>query len=143
MRVNRLDFVRVLKIVKSIDAEAVKFLEDGKFSVLAGTASILYGKGLSLGRPLGFGNVDKLLKLLEQFPDIEVNINFEDNKVVISGGKSLVYWYRLTGVEHIRNDILEEKIVEIQDGEWVEGMFGIEELMEIKKLLPEIGRAHV
>ena len=138
MRVNRLDFVRVLKIVKSIDAESVKFSEDGSFSVLAGTASILYGKGLNIGRKIGFGNVDKVIKLLEQFPDIEVNIDFEDNKLVISGGKSLVYWYRLTAPEHIKNDLLIEKINEIQTGEWLEGTFGIEELMEIKKLLPAL-----
>ena len=138
MRVNRLDMIRVLKIVKSIDAESVKFEEDGKFSVLAGTAGILYGKGLNLGRKLGLGNVDKLMKLLEQFPDIEVNVNFEDSKVVISGGKSLVYWYRLTAPEHIKNDIIPEKVAVINQGEWIEGTFGIEELMEIKKLLPAL-----
>jgi len=138
VRINRLDFIRVLKIAKSIDAEEVKFEEDGKFSILSGTSGILFGKGLDLGRKLGIGKIDKLIKLFEQFPDIEVNVNFEENKMVISGGKSLVYWYRLTGVEHIKNDMFEEKIQDIMKGEWVEGVFGIEDLMEIKKLLPAL-----
>jgi len=134
MKINRLDLIRVLKIVKSVEVNEVKFDEEGNFSILSGTSGILFGKGLRLGRKLGIGDVDKLMSMLGQFPDIEVNVDFEDGKMQISGGKSLVYGYRLTGMEYIKNDVLPEKIEENLKGDWSEGDFGIEELQEIKKL---------
>jgi hypothetical protein len=49
-----------------------------------------------------------------------------------------VFWYRLTDPEHIKNDLLAEKIAEVEGGEWIEGVYSIEALMEIKKLLPAL-----
>jgi hypothetical protein len=117
-----------------VEVNEVKFDEEGNFSILSGTSGILFGKGLGLGRKLGIGDVDKLLGMLGNLSDIEVNVDFEDGKMQISGGKSLVYGYRLTGLEYIKNDILDEKVKENLLGEWSEGDFGIEELQEIKKL---------
>ena len=142
MKVNRYDWVRVLKVVRSVGVNEVKFDEEGNFGVGSGGANLLFGKGLALGRKISLLDVDKLIGMLDSFSDIEVVVEFDNSKMIISGGKELVFGYRL-GRWDIVNSESRDVLEEVSKGDWKSKEFQYEDLQEVKKLIGILGEEKI
>jgi len=134
MKVNRLDWLRVLKIVKSVGANEVKFDEQGRFSAVGGDGSmLLFGQGLSLYKEIALMDVDMLIKMLDAFVDAEINVEIKDSKLML-GSEGLVFGYRLALPEVVESIPLEKK-EELLKGQWVEQSFYYEQVVPVNDLI--------
>ena len=138
MVVNRLDFLRVLKIVKSVGVNEVKFDEQGRFSVLSPDNVFLKGKGLSFGRKLAFMDISMLEKMLDTFSLLEVNIEFDKNLMLITGG-GMKFGYRLADYDIVES-VPDENFRKVESlPGWISQLIDFERLKSMKKLIDKLG----
>lgn len=136
MVINRLDLIRVLKIVKSSGQNEVKFEEDGSFGIAyTDGCGLLFGKGLKFGKKIALLDIDMLIKMLDSFTAMEVNVEIDDtNRMSIAGG-DVRYGYRLADWDLVEG--IEQKYAEKmeQGWNWVNGVLQFEDLNRIRKLV--------
>ena len=133
MKINKLDLLRLVRVVKSTGLNEVKIDEAGKFgTVSADGGMFLFGKGISLGKKVGFLDLTVLQSMLNAIPTNDIVIDFQEPKMVITGS-NLIFGYRLGSTDLIAG-YGEDKLAEFEKGDWATGTFMFEELSNIKNL---------
>ena len=139
MLVNRADFLRVLRVVKSVEVNEVKFDVEGKFGISAKDGcSLLFGKGVELGQEVGFMDVLTLEKMLNGLRESEVNVELKEGMMTLAGEK-MVFGYRLGQVELIEG-YPQSKMEEFnKTGMENVGEFVYEDLARVNGLIKTLG----
>jgi len=143
MKVNRVDFLRGLKLAKSMGISEVKFDEQGNFGVASSDgASLLFGKGLVLGCKLAILELEVLVKMLDSFSQAEVMLDVAEGVLKISGGE-VRYGYRLANWDLVDGQEISKKADIDKDWQWNSGKLVYEDFVKIKKLISALGVAKV
>ena len=140
MIVNKVDAVRMLHLVQSVGQTEVVIREDGSFGVTGiEGSSMLIGKGVSFGTEVGLLDISQVLKILDTFTPLEVNVVVDKGFLVFTGG-DIKYSCRLADVTLIDSLSPEQLTAEQQAGwVWTTGVLTIEEILRIKKLIKSLG----
>lgn len=138
MKVNRLNWLRVIRVLKSVDMNEAKFEIDGSFGVSSeDNACLLFGKSLPLGQTIGCMDLPMLEKMLVALPELEINVEIENGVMKLSGEKT-VFGYRLGQVDLIDGES-QEKIKELEAGGLSGGEISYEDLVRIGSLIKTLG----
>ena len=141
MKVNRLDWTRVLKSVKSTGVNAVKFDAEGQFSV-SSNGIVLYGNGVKTGQAVGLLDIDILMKMLNSFVDPEISVEVSAERLVLSNAQ-VFFSYRLGAPELIEgcDTSLRDKLEKV--GKWHTKILTNEDLSRIVSLVRSLGLGKV
>lgn len=144
MKVNRADFLRVLRVIKSVKVNEVKFDKNGEFGVVSDDRGVLlFGKGIPFGFEFGLIDIGMLMRMLSCFNDIEVEIDYDKakNKLMLCGSGDLVFGYRLADLSLIEG--ISRSILENKKGQIVEVKIPFEKVVEMRNLIRTLGVGEV
>ena len=137
MKINRLDFTRVLKIIKSMDENSVRFKENGEFGV-GKESEFLIGRGINFNKSFGILDIDMLLKILDSINAVEINIEFDGLKMyIMNSSVGIKYGYNLADEKVV--DSIDKQDFEAEEKKpewtWVRTTFKIEDLNRLRKII--------
>lgn len=119
MEINRLDFIRRLRIAGSVGRKAVRFAPDGKFTAIGpSTGFMVFGKGWPFHKDVAFVDVGLVMKHLKCFTAVNINVEIlGDEEIMFASREGGPVWggniHRCELmppclVEEYRQDILDE-----------------------------------
>jgi len=106
MIINRLDWMRIIRIVHSVGVSEVRFDENGYYGVPYPDGSgFHFGKSLSLGKKVALLDTGVFKKMLDSFSPAEINAEITDRQIkMMSGdvvwGYTLADWDLVDAIEH-------------------------------------------
>jgi hypothetical protein len=134
MLVNRKDWLRCLRIAASVDAQKVKFSEDGSFGVLSGLSFIVFGKSLFLGKEIAFLDISEVIRNLACFKDEEINVEVSEGKIIMAGDNDKVCRCRLAPPEIVPNYKIED-LPKIPKENWLKVFLQVEALYHLRDVI--------
>lgn len=143
MKINRVDFLRMLRVVGSTGKDELLVEKGGDFVVpYEDGTGVLVGKGLDLGDEVVFIDLAALKKMLESFSEQEITITVEKGYMTLIGA-GLKFGYRLADREAVEVSTREMVAKMEAEWQWVSAEFAFEDLKKIRKLIKTMDIAKI
>jgi hypothetical protein len=143
MIVNRLDLMRIIRIVHSVGVSEVRLDENGYYGVPYPDGSgFHFGKGLALGKKVALLDTGVFRKMLDSFAPAEINVEITDRQIMMTSGDvkfgyTMADWDLVDAIEHSKKPEIESS------WEWSKTVLTYEDLSRIKKLIEALGEPRV